>query len=141
MNADVIKDGIGRAWRINSDGTYDLAGPAVDGTRRGWTLEAVRLRFGSQDPEPVAATLSVRVHKIADDGYPDMNNDQLTGRVAFIFDGCVVSGWPLHNDPQNYASGFSGDWEADSDVGRTTRFKGVTHWLEFPVPVWNMEQP
>lgn len=67
--------------------------------------------------------LTVRLHAIADDGLPDMDN--LTARVAFIFDGCVVSGWPLPN----------GFWEADSDVGRPAKFSGVTHWLEFPEPI------
>lgn len=69
------------------------------------------------------------VHEIAKDGLPDM--DKLVGRVAFIFDGCIVSGWPLNNDDL---------WEADSDVGNVSSFSGVTHWVEFPTPVWELER-
>jgi hypothetical protein len=73
-------------------------------------------------------TVTVRVHEIAVDGLPDM--ERLVGQVAFIFDGAVVSGWPLNN----LALGLP-HWEADSDVGHNQPFSGVTHWLEFPVPV------
>ena len=83
----------------------------------------------------MSADLTVKVHAIAEDGFPDM--DELTGRVAFIFDGCIVSGWPLGNGLQH---GFSGRWEANSDVGRMTRFEGVTHWVEFPVPIREIER-
>lgn len=82
--------------------------------------------------------LHVKVHSIADDGIPDANDESLAGRTAFIHDGCVVSGWPLHTDPQDYSTGYSGYWEANSDVGRTVRFAGVTHWIEFPEPVWKL---
>lgn len=79
-------------------------------------------------PHPV----NVIIHAIADDGLPDM--DGLSGRVAFLFDGCIVSGWPLDetdDDGQPL-------WEADGDVGRHGPFGGVTHWVEFPVSVWRM---
>lgn len=82
--------------------------------------------------------ISVRIHPIAEDGYPDMDDPSMTGRVAFIFDGCVVSGWPLHIDPQDHSTPHSGQWEANSDVGRETTFEGVTHWVEFPVPMWQI---
>lgn len=68
----------------------------------------------------------VTVHEIAVDGYPDM--DRLTNRVAFIFDGCIVSGWPLDDGTGHY-------WESDSDVGRRVKFYDVTHWVEFPAPL------
>jgi hypothetical protein len=68
--------------------------------------------------------ITIRLHEIATDGLPDM--ERLTGRVAFVFDGCVVSGWPL--TPSDL-------WEADTDVGRSNEFGGVTYWIEFPVPV------
>jgi len=74
--------------------------------------------------------MKVIVREIAIDGLPKM--DGLTGQVAFIFDGCIVSGWPL--DAENGET----PWEADSDVGRQGKFYGVTHWVEFPGPVWNM---
>ena len=75
--------------------------------------------------------MNIIIRPIATDGLPNM--DALTGRVAFIFDGCIVSGWPLSPDS-------SGDilWEADSDVGHGRPFHGVTHWIEFPVAVWEM---
>lgn len=69
---------------------------------------------------------TIKVHEIKTDGLPDM--DKLVGRVAFVFDGCIVSGWPLRK----------GDWEANSDVGKSVKFRGVTHWVEFPVHVWNL---
>lgn len=88
--------------------------------------------------------LVVKVHQIASDGLPDMNFDgsDLIGRVAFIFDGSIVTGWPL--DIKEHADvydryGWDGSegalWEADSDVGHTRPFGGVTHWVEFPLPL------
>lgn len=74
----------------------------------------------------------MKIHKIEEDGLPDMEN--LVGRVAFIFDGCIVSGWPLDDEGEVHA----GIWEADSDVGRPAAFVGVTHWVEFDQPVWFM---
>ncbi|MEC5149172.1 hypothetical protein [Cryobacterium sp. GrIS_2_6] len=72
--------------------------------------------------------IKIKVHEIATDGMPRM--DEMTGRVAFIFDGCMVSGWPIEGgDPL---------WEANSDVGSGQKFLGVTHWIEFPVPVWKL---
>lgn len=85
--------------------------------------------------------LTVRVHSIAEDGLPNKSDETLTGRVAFIFDGCIVTGWPLHVDPQDYSTPYSGHWEADTDVGHNQKFAGVTHWVEFPVPVWKVETP
>jgi hypothetical protein len=75
--------------------------------------------------------ITVRVHEVAVDGLPDM--DALVGRVALIFDGCVVSGWPVEADGD-------GDilWEADGDVGHGRLLAGVTHWLEFPEPPWRL---
>ncbi len=74
--------------------------------------------------------MEIKVREIAVDGLPDM--DSLTGRVAFIFDGCIVSGWPVGPEGEEML------WEANSDVGRHGTFGGVTHWVEFPVPVKNM---
>ncbi len=68
--------------------------------------------------------MTIKVHEIATDGLPDM--EALAGRVAFIFDGCIVSGWPLDG------AGPAVLWEANSDVGSTRPFAGVTHWVEFP---------
>lgn len=103
-------------------------------------------------------TLSIIIHEIAEDGLPDM--DRLVGRVAFIFDGCIVSGWPLprerfpelytrehllqrrggaHLTDDEYLSQVGTLWEANSDVGRHGQFSGVTHWVEFPVPIFHLD--
>jgi hypothetical protein len=75
--------------------------------------------------------IKVKLHSVAEDGLPDM--DRLIGRVALIFDGCVVSGWPT-----GQGGGGAQLWEADTDVGHNRFLRGVTHWLEFPVPVWKL---
>jgi len=80
----------------------------------------------------VSTQIQVIVHDIEADGLPDMSDDALTGRVALIFDGSVVSGWPLKRGPADQL------WEADTDVGRAGPFYDVTHWLEFPVPIWEL---
>ena len=74
----------------------------------------------------------MKVYSIEKDGLPDMDN--LTGRVAFIFDGCIVSGWPLHG-----IDGHDKDeWEADSDVGHTGVFYGIKKYVVFDKPVWEL---
>lgn len=75
--------------------------------------------------------IEVTIHEVATDGLPDM--DELTGRVAFIFDGCIVSGWPL-------GRGDEPRWEANSDVGNGREFAGITHWIKFPAPLWEIER-
>lgn len=88
--------------------------------------------------------VTIKVRETAVDGLPDM--EALVGRVAFIFDGCVVSGWPLVpdqlDDPSVDIRQFHADgdtlWEANEDVGRHTKFSTVTHWLEFPYPIWEL---
>lgn len=79
--------------------------------------------------------MTVTVHEIAVDGLPDM--EALVGRVAFIFDGCIVSGWPLNEDDER---GPSDEvlWEADTDVGTARPMGSVTHWVEFPVAMWSV---
>ncbi len=81
--------------------------------------------------------ITVRVHEIAADGLPD--EDNVTGSVAFIFDGCIVSGWPLGTG-EDADGPYTGYWEADSDVGRHVKFANVTHWIEFPEPLHQVEQ-
>lgn len=80
----------------------------------------------------------VKVHSIAEDGLPDM--DELTGRVLFIFDGNVTTGWPLHVDPEDSSTAYSGLWEGNSDVSHGRPFSGVTHWIELPVPEWELHK-
>jgi hypothetical protein len=92
--------------------------------------------------------LTIKVHEIATDGLPDM--DKLAGKVAFIFDGCIVSWWPLvpeqmraegltiHRDITEWAARGQVLWEGDSDVSDSRMKANVTHWIEFPVPVWEI---
>ena len=94
----------------------------------------------------MAQEVTIKVHAIAEDGLPDTDN--LTGRVAFIFDGSIVSGWPLvpradHADLYQRAGVYEGEpdlWEGDTDVSHNRPFAGVTHWVEFPEPVWDYEK-
>lgn len=81
--------------------------------------------------------VTVKLHEIAVDGLPDMEGGEFTGRVAFIWDGSIVSGWPL-GEPDD--EGVS-RWEANSDVGHGCAFESVTHWVEFPEPMWDLEKP
>lgn len=79
--------------------------------------------------------ITVTVHEIAVDGLPNLDGDgDLVCRIALLFDGCIVSGWPLGHGP-NHDQGYSGLWEADGDVGHHRPFGGVTHWVEFPEPL------
>lgn len=94
---------------------------------------------------------TITIHEIATDGLPNM--DALVGRVAFIFDGNIVSGWPLVPSemrregvtiaPDIIESASAGDvlWEGDSDVANHLKFSGVTHWIEFPHPIWDITKP
>lgn len=68
------------------------------------------------------------VFDIAKDGLYDENDESLHGRIAFIFDGEIVSGHVLDN----------GNWEADSDVGRHGEFDkdSVKKYVIFDKPVW-----
>lgn len=82
---------------------------------------------------------TIKVHEIAVDGLPPRDDDNdssladdLIGRVAFIWDGAIVSGWPagVHDGEPT--------WEASDDrLGRG--YAGVTHWIELPVAAWNLE--
>lgn len=89
----------------------------------------------------------MKVYTIAEHGLPtDDSGDlkpELTGRVAFIFDGCVVSGWPLYNihlryPENNYAIYTVNDWEADTDVGKSGVFTGVEKYVIFEKPIWEL---
>jgi hypothetical protein len=84
---------------------------------------------------------TIMVHEIATDGYPDMDDNDLVGRVAFLWDGYIVSGWPLHANPEDHSTAHTGHWEAaDDKLSSVREFAGVTHWVEFPQPVWRYER-
>lgn len=81
----------------------------------------------------MSSRISVIVHEVEADGLPDMSDSALEGRVALISNGIVVSGWPLKRGPAEQR------WEADPDVGGCCpQLFEVSHWLEFPVPVWEL---
>lgn len=88
--------------------------------------------------------MEVIVHDVATEGIPEMTgfDDALVGRVAFIFDGCIVSGWPMVEEDGGIPTDDNDNplWEGNHDVARHTLFANVTHWVEFPVPVWEIER-
>lgn len=76
-------------------------------------------------------SLSVILHDIVTDGLPDMH--KLTNRVAFIWDGNIISGWPLlDEDPSGSV------WEGNSDFALPTMFGGVKQWVEFPARLFEL---
>lgn len=77
-------------------------------------------------------TIKVTVFETEKDGLPDMS--VLTGRVAFLFDGSTVSGWPLYPEHSKNRD----EWEADGDVGRHGRFCGVKKYIVFDKPIWEL---
>lgn len=79
-------------------------------------------------------TLEIKIHEIAKDGLPDM--EALVGRVAFIWDGAIVSGWPIGErfGGANYHMAL---WEGSEDRFGGPYY-GVTHWIEFPDCFWNL---
>lgn len=84
-------------------------------------------------PVPKKANIDIdakfKVYDLEIDGYPD--GQKLIGRLAFIWDGCIVSGWPISNFHPD-------EWEANLDVGRTGVFKGVKKYVVFNKPVWEL---
>jgi hypothetical protein len=82
----------------------------------------------SETGSAAAPQLGMVVHEIATDGLPP-DTDEMVGRVAFIFDGCIVSGSPAgdENGPDV--------WETDEDVGKDGLFHEVCHWVEFSRPL------
>jgi len=78
--------------------------------------------------------IKVNVFETEKDGLPNM--DELVGRVAFIFDGNIVNGYPLKGSEDEEYTEF--DWEADSDVGRHGVFSGVKKYVVFDKPMWQL---
>ena len=69
--------------------------------------------------------IAIKIHEIAVDGLPPEEDDTRIGQVGFIFDGSIFSGQAIDSDT----------WE-DDHSGQV--FYGVTHWIEFPLPVWEL---
>jgi hypothetical protein len=78
--------------------------------------------------------LLIKVYEIAVDGLPDMEHVGMTGRVAFIWNGAICSGWPLDK------IGKPGLWESSEDAMGLKPFSGITHWVELPVAAWDLER-
>ena len=74
---------------------------------------------------------TIIVHTISEDGLPpkDLEKADLVGRVAFIFDGSIYSGWPINDDGEEIV------WE---DGETAQKFRGVEKWIELPVPGWEL---
>jgi hypothetical protein len=60
---------------------------------------------------------TITVHTISEDGLPPKDYDKagLVGRVAFIFDGCVYSGWPLKMEGKNGMYDENADYPSDPE--------------------------
>lgn len=80
----------------------------------------------------MAGLSAIKIHEIAVDGLPNMDEELMIGRVAFIWNGAIVSGWPLTS------VGRPDLWESSEDAMGMRPFSGVTHWVEFACPVWNL---
>jgi hypothetical protein len=88
---------------------------------------------------------TITVHTISEDGLPprDFDTAGLVGRVAFIFDGSLYSGWPLKVEGKD---GYDENAEYPSDPeevewedGETARhFTGIKKWVELPVAGWDL---
>ena len=76
----------------------------------------------------MSVPITVILHEIATDGLPD--GDMPGSKMAAIFDGNVITAWPL-DDPDK-------SWEGDTDVAHGRPMLGVTHWLEFQQPVYEL---
>ena len=82
--------------------------------------------------------LVIVLHKVSEDGLPDMHDssNDMTGRVAFIWDGNIVSGWPIKDMVDTLGRAL---WEPAED-----RFggpvAGVEYWLELPTPAWSLHK-
>ena len=85
----------------------------------------------------MSRTYEIEVHDVERDGYPDLDNDDTVGRVAFIWDGELMSGWPLNEVPGDYTTPHTGVWEASDDC-MGSGYSGVRQWVLFPVPFWSL---
>jgi hypothetical protein len=88
---------------------------------------------------------TIIVHTIAEDGLPpkDFEKAGLVGRVAFIFDGNIYSGWPLQEERDGMYD-EDGDYPADpneviwEDSETAREYSGVKKWIELPIAGWEL---
>ena len=104
----------------------------------------------------MSAQHTIIVHSIEEDGLPDvvdvdtddagMLAPRFDQRVGFLFCNLIFMGHPLPPDENDEVA-----WVAeDPDGGPMTvtlsgeqfnRFSGITHWVEFPVHVDQLQEP
>ncbi len=80
--------------------------------------------------------VEIIIHSVAESGLPDM--DQLLGRVAFLHDGKIISGYPIKEYDEEYDE-EEGLWESTVDSLGGVTFYDVTHWIEFPETFTKLE--
>lgn len=83
----------------------------------------------------MAETIITTLRSIKLDGLPAKQHRE-DNHLLFLFDGCVVSGWPLlgcENKTAELGRDYiESDWEANSDVGKGSVFCGVEYYLLIP---------
>ena len=77
----------------------------------------------------------MKVYSITEDGIQHAQ-DAKPGTLAFIFDGCILSGWPLKN-AEGYENASDSCWEGNSDVS-FGKFTGVKKYVIFDKPLWEL---
>ena len=82
-------------------------------------------------------TIGVKVYEVVKDGLPDPADLTLVGRVAFVVGGCIISGTALQHVWEEH-DGYPSFWKVDTDLMPNEQLGGITHWLEFPVAVWEL---
>lgn len=83
--------------------------------------------------------IEIKIFDIDADGLPDI--DSLTGRLAFLWDGAIFSGWPLFNIhlkyPENNHPIYSKyDWECSENAAAGV-FAGVKKYIIFDKPLYD----
>lgn len=81
---------------------------------------------------------TIIVHTIKEDGLPpkDFEEAGLTGRVAFIFDGDIYSGWPAYGEDQEMPD--DPDEIVWEESEHAHKMMGVEKWIELPVAGWEL---
>ncbi|PSR53910.1 hypothetical protein AHMF7605_10465 [Adhaeribacter arboris] len=75
--------------------------------------------------------INIKIFSIKEDGLPSTDECH-TGRVAFFYQGHIISGWPTREINKD------DEWEADSDVGKLGVYTGVTHYTVLPKIIWSI---
>jgi len=76
----------------------------------------------------------MKVYTISEDGLQPAH-DAKPGTLSFIFDGCIVSGWPLQDEEHPLVDPDL--WEGNSDVS-LGKFHGVKKYVIFDKPLWEL---